>query len=96
MLGSQSFRADFHIFNRLSNEFERYSICILFPINKYSLLCSVEASHITLPTGRGVGLPNLMKLLHMVVSSLDILISPMEKICCRPLKIPQRSGSSEL
>ena len=71
-------------------------MCILFPINKYSLFSTVDAFHLTLSTGPGVGFPNLMKLDHMVVSNLDIRISPSENICCLPLKIPQSRGSSEL
>ena len=92
----QSFKAAFHIFNRLNNEFDKYSMCILLPMCRYSLFSSVAGFHLTLSTGLGVGFPNLMKLDHMVVRSLDIRISPSENICCLPLNIPQRRGNSEL
>ena len=92
----QSFKAAFHIFNRLNNEFDKYSMCILLPMSRYSLFSSVAGFHLTRSTGRGVGLPNFIKFDHIVVRSLDIRISPSENICCLPLKIPQRRGNSEL
>lgn len=72
------------------------SILIFFPIKRYSLLASVEGFHFTFSIGLGVGFPNFIKFVHIDVNIFDILFSPLEEICCLPLKTPQSKGSSEL
>ena len=57
---------------RLKREREE-AILVSLPMTRYSLFTSLDGNHLIFSTGRGVGLPYLMKLDHMVVKSFDIL-----------------------